>query len=78
MGIQIKEIEYFLPVNIKTNEDLQRENPEWDVAKVAVKTGIYSRHIAGDNQTALDLAVIAVEKLFAKNSIKILGHLTII
>jgi 3-oxoacyl-[acyl-carrier-protein] synthase-3 len=70
MGIQIKEIEYFLPVKVKTNEDLQRENPEWDVAKVAVKTGIYSRHIAGDNQTALDLAVIAVEKLFMKNSIK--------
>ena len=47
MGIQIKEIEYFLPINKKTNEDLQRENPEWDVEKVAAKTGIYSRHIAG-------------------------------
>lgn len=70
MGIQIKEIEYFLPINKKTNEDLQRENPEWDVEKVAAKTGIYSRHIAGEDETALDLAIKAVEKLFKKTSVK--------
>ncbi len=70
MGIQIKEIEYFLPINKKTNEDLQKENPEWDVEKVAAKTGIYSRHIAGEDETALDLAIKAVEKLFAKTSVK--------
>ena len=70
MGIQIKEIEYFLPVNKKTNEDLQKENPEWDVEKVAAKTGIYSRHIAGEDETALDLAIKALEKLFTKTSVK--------
>jgi len=70
VGIQIKEIEYFLPINKKTNEDLQRENPEWDVEKVAAKTGIYSRHIAAKDETALDLATKAVKKLLAKKSIK--------
>ncbi|WP_025665442.1 3-oxoacyl-ACP synthase III family protein [Aquimarina megaterium] len=70
MGVQISEIEYYLPVNKKTNEDLQRENPEWDVDKVASKTGIYSRHIAGKDETALDLAIKALEKLFTNTSVK--------
>lgn len=69
MGIQIKEIEYFLPEKKLTNEDLQKANPLWDVEKVASKTGVFSRHIAKKNETALDLAVKAVEKLFNNTNI---------
>ena len=70
MGIIIKEIEYFLPEKKRTNQDLQDQNKSWNVSKVADKTGIYSRHISEKNETALDLAVKAVGKLFKNTSIK--------
>ena len=40
MSLIIKSIEYYLPETIVTNEDIQRENPEWDLVKIAEKTGV--------------------------------------
>ena len=34
MGIIIKSIEYYLPDRIITNEDLQKENPQWNMNNV--------------------------------------------
>ncbi len=48
-----------------TNEELSLEYPEWTVEKIFNKTGIRSRHIAGSDETASDLACSAAEKLFA-------------
>ena len=64
MNVIIKSIEYYLPENIVTNEDLQKENPKWNLEKVAEKSGVYQRHIAGDKETAYDLSIKACEKLF--------------
>ena len=64
MNLIIESIEYFLPKNIVTNIDLHNENPEWDLEKIAEKTGVYKRHIASKNETAYDLSVKACEKLF--------------
>lgn len=64
MSLNIKSIEYYLPENIVTNEDLQKENPKWNLEKVAEKSGVYQRHIAGDKETAYDLSIKACEKLF--------------
>lgn len=64
MSLIIKSIEYYLPEKIVTNEDLQKENPKWNLEKVAEKSGVYQRHIAGNKETAYDLSIKACEKLF--------------
>ena len=65
MGIIIKSIEYYLPEQIINNEDLQRENPQWDMSKVIDKSGVQERHIALKDETALDLSKVACDKLFS-------------
>lgn len=52
-----------------TNEELVREFPEWSVEKVADKVGVYSRHLAGEKETAGDMAEKAARKLFDEYSI---------
>ena len=63
----INEIEYFVPTNKLTNEDLSAINPEWKVDKIYDKTGINNRYIASKDQTATDLAVEAGKKLLEKH-----------
>lgn len=58
-----------LPERIETNEELRRLHPEWDIDLIAEKTGIRQRHIAADGETASDLAVQAIEKLFLNEQI---------
>lgn len=60
----IKAISYYLPKRVLTNEELVQEFPEWTVEKVAGKVGIHSRHIAGEQETAGDLAEQAARNLF--------------
>ncbi|MDR0604665.1 MAG: ketoacyl-ACP synthase III [Bacteroidales bacterium] len=69
MGVYIKAISYYLPEKILTNEDLVKIFPEWSVEKIANKVGVKERHIAADNETALDLATFAAEKLFEEHRI---------
>ena len=64
MNVYIKAISYYLPEHIVTNEELVKDFPEWNVEKVAAKTGISKRHIAGRDETAGDMAVKAANKLF--------------
>ena len=70
MGTYIKNIEFFLPSKKRTNEELKKYNPEWDVERIASKTGVYSRYIAEKDETAFDLACGAVNKLFQNNIVK--------
>lgn len=60
----IKAISYYLPRKVVTNEDLLKDFPEWSVDKVAAKVGVNSRHVAGENETAGDMAEQAAKKLF--------------
>lgn len=60
----IKGISYYLPEKVMTNEELVQEFPEWSVDKVAKKVGVYSRHLAAENETAGDMAEKAARKLF--------------
>lgn len=62
----IKGISYYLPEKVVTNEELLQEFPEWSVDKVAKKVGVNSRHLAGENETAGDMAEKAARKLFAE------------
>lgn len=67
MNLVIKAIEYYLPEKVVTNDDLQNENPGWNLDKVAEKSGVHQRHIAGKDETAFDLTVKACDKLFQKH-----------
>ena len=64
MDVFIKAIDYYLPSQKVTNEDLELEYPEWDADKVVSKTGIKERHIARKDETATDLAYNAASNLF--------------
>lgn len=65
----INAISYYLPDLTLSNEELIREFPEWTVEKVANKVGISSRRIAGNDETAGDLAEKAALKLFKESDI---------
>lgn len=58
-------IAVYLPDGRLSNEDLHREFPDWNPEKIAKKIGIRNRHIADKDETALDMAYQAAEKLFA-------------
>jgi len=65
----IKAISYYLPEKVQTNADFIKEFPEWSIDKVSAKVGVESRHIAGENETAGDLAEKAARKLFEEYNI---------
>ena len=65
MGSRITHVEYFLPEQVLSNDDLKNVFPSIDLGKIE-KIGIHSRHIASDKETSLDLAYHAAIKLFDK------------
>lgn len=60
MRAAIKAIEYYLPQQVDTNQDLDPE----EAARLESHTGIRERHIAADHECASDLAVAAASELF--------------
>ena len=63
MGVKINNIEYYLPEKIVTNDQLAKEFPDWSSEKIEKKIGIRERHIVREDETALDLALIAGKKI---------------
>ena len=59
-------IGYALPEKVLTNEDLVAAFPDWTAEKIFAKTGISARHVAGPDESSVDLAVRACEDLFAR------------
>ena len=66
MGSKIIAIEYHFPEKQVTNEDLSALFPDYDFKKIEEKVGIKTRYVVAENETALDLAEKACEKLFAR------------
>jgi 3-oxoacyl-[acyl-carrier-protein] synthase-3 len=66
MGSKIIETEYYLPKNILSNKDLERDFPEWSADKIEEKLGIRERRIADKEETALDMGQKAAEKVLSK------------
>lgn len=62
-------VSYYLPEKVLTNDALVELYPEWTSEKILSKTGIASRHVAGDGETAVDLAEQAARKLFAERDV---------
>jgi len=63
MSAEIVKVEYYLPETVITNNDLAKEFPEWSSDKIEKKIGIRERHIVKEDETALDLALIAGKKI---------------
>lgn len=69
MKAYIKAVDYYLPEKILTNKDIAVKFPEWSEEKIFQKVGIKERHISDKNETAVDMAYKAAEKLFANYDI---------
>lgn len=65
----IRALSYYTPPMELTNEQLQEELPQVEVAKIAKGVGVTVRHIADENTTAGDLATEAARKMFAEYNI---------
>jgi len=64
MKVDIEMIEYYLPERVEDNDLLEKENPDWRMSDLVKKTGVLKRYISDKNQTSVDMAVIAAEKIF--------------
>jgi len=64
MKVDIETIEYYLPERVEDNDLLEEENPDWRMSDLVKKTGVLKRYISDKNQTSVDMAVIAAEKIF--------------
>ena len=65
----IKAISYYLPEKVLSNEELLKDFPDWTGEKVLSKVGVESRHLAGKDETAGDMAEKAARKLFEEHQI---------
>jgi 3-oxoacyl-[acyl-carrier-protein] synthase-3 len=55
---------FHLPANVVTNDDLGRENPDWDMSRIESKVGVRQRHVAAASECSSDLAFAAACRLF--------------
>ncbi len=62
-------IAYYLPEKVISNIELAALYEGWSEEKILSKTGISSRHVVDENETALDLAEKASKKLFEEYQI---------
>lgn len=69
MKAYIKGISYYLPTSTVTNFDLNFLHPEWSIDKIESKTGIFSRHIAAEDEFASDMGIKAANMLFEEYNI---------
>jgi len=67
MRAYIQDLEYSLPDLVLTNDALKLKNPHWNIQHIEQRAGVFSRHIAGPNETALDFAYRASLKLLDRN-----------
>lgn len=67
MRVKIADSAYYLPEHAVTNQQLHEENPTWNIHQLEKTAGVVKRHIAGDDETALDLSLRACKKLFSLN-----------
>ena len=65
-GILFMKIAYALPEHLVDNGYLCEIYPEWTSDKILDKTGIATRHVAAENETALDLAERAARNLLGE------------
>ncbi|WDD95951.1 ketoacyl-ACP synthase III [Burkholderia sp. FERM BP-3421] len=65
----LRDLAGHLPEAALTNDALAALYPEWPADKILAKTGIRTRHLAGADETAADLAYAAARRLFARGAV---------
>ena len=63
----IEAIECAFPARCLTNQELKQDHPDWDFERLEKRTGVFTRYVAADNETALDFArklLALLERLF--------------
>ena len=63
MHASVTAVEYALPSGVLDNDQLAKEFSDWTAEKILGKTGIRQRHIAGTDEFASDIAVVAANRL---------------
>jgi len=66
----IEAIAVALPARVLTNAQLSAEQPEWDFDRLEQRTGVLARHVAAEDETALDLALSACEVLEKRGELR--------
>jgi 3-oxoacyl-[acyl-carrier-protein] synthase-3 len=69
ISTKIQDIAIYLPNQVLSNEDLERLYPDWPSEKIFQKTGIKERRVAGEAETASDLAYQAAINLFTQGNV---------
>ncbi len=59
-------IAYYLPDRVSDTEDLCRLNPDWEAERIFQKTGIRSRHIVSESESASVIGCEAARQLFVR------------
>ena len=65
----ISNFSVYLPKRTRTNQEISEQFPEWDVEKIANKTGIESRHISAENELSSDMAISVGKQFFQEHAI---------
>lgn len=68
-NLSIKGISFELGEKEINVNSLKEDNPGWDIGKIISKTGINKIFHTSQNQTAVDLAVIALENFFSEHDV---------
>lgn len=68
-NLSIKGISFELGEKEIYVSSFKKDNPDWDITKIISKTGINKVFYTSQNQTAVDLAVIALEKFFLEHNV---------
>jgi 3-oxoacyl-[acyl-carrier-protein] synthase-3 len=70
MKATIAGIECALPERRVTNADLARDHPDWEMEKIAPRSGVLERRICSADETALDLGQRASEQLLERLAVR--------
>lgn len=73
-SVDIVDIQYYLPDKKENLKSLKKINPDWKIDSIIKKTGINNRYISNLNETALDLAFKATNKI-SKDKLKDIDNL---
>ena len=68
--IVIESIACGFPTRRLSNDELKAAYPNWDFERLEKRTGVLSRYVAAEGETALDLAVRACERLIAEERLR--------
>ena len=65
-GVKINSIEYSFPKKTENLNELQKNNPKWNVKKIFSATGIKKRYISNNKENIISLSIKSAKKILKK------------